>query len=71
MACVAVDSIGCELKFNHKPIREMDTDYMQVYHGWFDKHNNSWGTELPKGSIKKLIGRNLTWKDEPVELMEE
>lgn len=22
---------------------------------------------LPKGSIKKLIGRDLTWKDEPVE----
>lgn len=25
---------------------------------------------LPKGSIQKLIGRNLTWKDEPVELTE-
>lgn len=24
--------------------------------------------ELPKGSIKKLIGRELTWNDEPVEL---
>ena len=24
--------------------------------------------ELPKGSIKKLIGRELTWIDEPVEL---
>lgn len=24
--------------------------------------------ELPKGSIKKLIGRELSWKDEPVEL---
>lgn len=23
---------------------------------------------LPKGSIQKLIGRNLTWKDEPIEL---
>lgn len=23
---------------------------------------------LPKGSIKKLIGRDLTWEDEPVEL---
>ena len=26
---------------------------------------------LPKGSIKKLIGRDLTWEDNPVELMEE
>lgn len=23
---------------------------------------------LPRGSIKKLIGRELTWKDEPVKL---
>lgn len=23
---------------------------------------------LPKGSIKKLIGRNLTWEDSPVEI---
>ena len=26
---------------------------------------------LPKGSIKKLIGRDLDWNDEPVELKEE
>ena len=26
---------------------------------------------LPKGSIKKLIGRELTFEDEPVELKEE
>ena len=32
-----------------------------------------WGdaVSLPKGSIKKLIGRYLTWQDEPVELKEE
>ena len=24
--------------------------------------------DLPQGSIKKLIGRELTWSDEPVEL---
>lgn len=29
------------------------------------------GAILPKGSIKKLIGRKLTWSDEPVELKEE
>lgn len=27
--------------------------------------------KLPKGSIKKLIGKDLTWEDDPVELMEE
>lgn len=29
------------------------------------------GIDLPKGSIKKLIGRELSWQDEPVELKEE
>lgn len=28
------------------------------------------GIILPKGSIEKLIGRKLTWKNEPVELKE-
>lgn len=27
--------------------------------------------ELPKGSIKKLIGRELSWKNSPIELKEE
>jgi len=29
----------------------------------------TWGSEidLPKGTIEKLIGRKLTWEDEPVE----
>lgn len=26
---------------------------------------------LPKGSIKKLIGKTLTWEDEPYELIKE
>lgn len=26
------------------------------------------GIDLPDGSIKKLIGRELSWSDEPVEL---
>lgn len=29
------------------------------------------GVELPKGSIEKLIGRKLSWIDEPVELISE
>ena len=35
---------------------------------WRDKTNNM--MTLPKGSIEKLIGRKLTWEDEPVELEE-
>lgn len=72
MALVAVDMLGIELKFKSMPVREIDTDYMiNSYQGWFDKHNNSWGIELPKGTIKKLIGRDLTYEDNPVELKEE
>lgn len=35
-----------------------------------EKHGEWWGDRmvLPKGSIKKLIGRELSWSDEPVEL---
>ena len=25
--------------------------------------------ELPKGSIKKLLGKDLTWNDDPVEII--
>lgn len=71
MAHVAVDSLNRELIFKNKPIRDIDTDYMITYHGWFDRANNNWGIELPKNSIKKLIGKDLTWNDEPVELKEE
>lgn len=34
----------------------------------FVPSNSLGGIELPKGSIKKLIGCDLTWDDEPVEL---
>lgn len=71
MAWVAVDSLNQELIFRNEPFRDTDTDYMVTYHGWLDEIRNSWGIELPKGSIKKLIGRDLTWEDEPVELRNE
>lgn len=43
-----------------KPIRVMDEDN---YYGWKDTF-----TEISLCSIKKLIGRELSWSDEPVEL---
>lgn len=56
MAWVAVDKIGEELISRTEPFRA--GDYWigdSMFH-------------LPKGSIKKLIGRELSWSDEPVEL---
>ena len=70
MAWVAVHKNGEEGVFNHKPTRGARLEF------WYDEVKNEgvlYDTEisLPKGSIKKLIGRDLTWNDEPVELKEE
>ena len=60
MCWVAVDKNGDEYVYGHEPFRYYEDSY------WSPD-----GTEcvfLPKGSIEKLIGRVLTWEDEPVEL---
>lgn len=37
--------------------------------GWQDVYGESCTLiSLPKGTIKKLIGREMTWEDEPIEL---
>lgn len=59
MAWLAVDEDGSEYIFTTKPQRERDY--------WINEYSE-WHIELPKGSIKKLIGRELSWSDEPVEL---
>lgn len=52
-----------ELMFTFKPHKVDDS--------WRDNNGCYKCLELPKGSIKKLIGKELTWDDEPVELKEE
>lgn len=77
MAFATVDKSGLECLFNEKPIRRKDFWYPSVIGQTYTL--NDWGDEecenlyddwinLPKGSIKKLIGRELSWDDEPVEL---
>lgn len=65
MAWVAVDKDGYEFIYEDKPER-----YIHCWSIW--RRNFAGETMnhviLPKGSIKKLIGRDLTWNDEPVEL---
>ena len=56
MVFVYCDKIGGEKISPEKPMRIADF--------WISKQMLS----LPKGSIKKLIGRELNWNDEPVEL---
>lgn len=57
---VCVNSFGTELIFETEP-------HKAVY-SWRDDYGSCKCIEIPQGSIKKLIGRELTWNDEPVEL---
>ena len=69
MAWVAKDYIG-EWIFNCKP--DMWSGDCIEHNYWLqqDRHG-AYGFKLPQGSIKKLIGRDLSYYDEPVELKEE
>lgn len=57
MAYLAVDQDGTECIYYDEPVREQDE--------WYQFGDV---IPLPKGSIAKLIGRELSWEDEPVEL---
>lgn len=61
MAWVAVDKEGTEYIYEDKPSRISACCWYSVF-GL---------VRIPKGSIKKLIGKELSWDDEPVELKEE
>nr|DAF54468.1 MAG TPA: hypothetical protein [Siphoviridae sp. ctKwY15] len=67
MAWVAVDKNGSEAIYEEEPVRNSDYDtWLSIRCDVLGR-----GTDfvlIPKGSIKKLIGRELSWKDEPVEL---
>ena len=66
-AWLAVDYNGFEYIFASKPIRCKGSKCWQVDYDrmLFDV------VCLPKGSIKKLLERELSWSDEPVELKED
>lgn len=59
MAWLAVDENGYEFIYRNKPYRRFNTY-------WYDGEDHF--VELPEGTIKKLIGRDLFWCNEPVEL---
>lgn len=66
MAWLAVDKSGDEYIYDYEPVRASNFYWIMDC----DKHGEFIGesVELPKGSVKKLIGRDLTWDDEPVEI---
>lgn len=56
---VAVSKHGIECIFDGRPERGCNT---------WDPEGYLFAIGLPKGSIQKLIGRELTWEDDPVKL---
>lgn len=63
MAWLAVDSDKQEYVFANRPIKK------RLWMGGIGLDGGSmFYVKLPKGTIKKLIGRELSWSDEPVEL---
>jgi len=60
MAFLATDKDGSEYLHHDEPWRE--------YPVWVPSEHC---VPLPKGSIERLIGRALSWEDEPVELTEQ
>lgn len=61
MAWVAVNKDGSEVILSTHP----DKLDLKNFNQWVCFGNRIF---LPQGSIQKLIGRSLTWNDEPVEL---
>lgn len=61
MAWLAVDLNDEEYIFEYEPIRNFEYSRFLSYDmdGYID---------LPQGTIEKIIGRKLTWDDEPVEI---
>ena len=73
---VAVDGHGDERIFSIEPWRSFPNMDLSVLWGqrWATDCDSSFnktqfGTLLPKGTIKKLIGKELTYADEPVQIL--
>lgn len=76
---LAKEKDGKEVIFRHKPYRTVWDRWDDEKTYWVDDYNYN-GTGhivtshpstriiLPKGTIEKLIGRKLTWKDIPVKI---
>ena len=66
MAWLTVDSDGSEYIYSEKPRR-----YKNCWDMAYDEDGYPIGSMvlLPKGTIKKLIGKDLTWEDDPIELI--
>lgn len=67
MAWLAADRWNnTEYIFPSKPYKDQYNDW--ICDGYIEGEIYNDCIELSKGTIQKLIGRELTWEDEPVEI---
>lgn len=73
MAWLAVNKDGTEWIMPGKPVRGWcgHWEYSEKVYVESEQGYVSIKIELPKGSVYKLLGKELTWDDEPVELQTE
>ena len=63
-AYLVVEPNGNELIFSEPPCRIDEHSTC----GWFCSSNSSQCVSVPRGTIKKITGRTITWADEPIKL---
>lgn len=69
MAWLAVNYYGQrEFIFEYSPNSVYYTENGNKVRDWDYEDEDNVVIELPKGTIKKIIGRGLSWEDEPVEI---
>ena len=61
---LAVEPNGNELIFSEPP-RRIDEHSTC---GWFCSSNSTQCVNVPRGTIKKITGKTITWEDEPIKL---
>lgn len=73
MAWVAVTKYGAEQIFRNRPMKYrsfwVDFQELDIISKVLEKDfDEDCSIEIPSGTIEKIIGRKLTWEDEPVEI---
>ena len=63
-AYLAVEPNGNELIFSESPCRIDEHSTC----GWFCSSNSSQCVSVPRGTIKKITRKTITWADEPIKL---
>lgn len=65
MAWLAVDKNGQEYLYKYLPIRIVEDEDVAF---WLPSSYLEKPEKLPNGTIEKLIGKKLTWEDNPYQI---